>query len=171
MYTLTKDAVSHRFQWLCCTLTYFELFGFQFKCSDRLSSVRLTREGWRSQHRSILASLETESNTSLNQMGHIWCRYLSSGYVSPVIFGLVMSTFQIAVFDTRDGIYDCTWSERNENILVSACGDGSLKVTLCCSMGCPPFSSILSSRSGTSIKAPLQFEAFKSTPRNALVVL
>ncbi|KAL3690420.1 hypothetical protein R1sor_016729 [Riccia sorocarpa] len=31
-------------------------------------------------------------------------------------------------FDTADGLYDCTWSEDNENILVSASGDGSLKV-------------------------------------------
>lgn len=32
------------------------------------------------------------------------------------------------VFDTVDGLYDCAWSEDNENILVSACGDGSIKV-------------------------------------------
>ena len=31
-------------------------------------------------------------------------------------------------FDTVDGLYDCAWSEENENILVSACGDGSIKV-------------------------------------------
>lgn len=31
------------------------------------------------------------------------------------------------VFDTVDGLYDCCWSEENENILVSACGDGSIK--------------------------------------------
>ena len=31
-------------------------------------------------------------------------------------------------FDTADGLYDCCWSEENENILVSACGDGSIKV-------------------------------------------
>jgi peroxin-7 len=34
----------------------------------------------------------------------------------------------LAGFDTRDGVYDCCWSEMNENILVSACGDGSVKV-------------------------------------------
>ena len=31
-------------------------------------------------------------------------------------------------FDTVDGLYDCAWSEENENILVSASGDGSIKV-------------------------------------------
>lgn len=31
-------------------------------------------------------------------------------------------------YDTLDGLYDCAWSEANENILVAACGDGSLKV-------------------------------------------
>lgn len=28
----------------------------------------------------------------------------------------------------RDGIYDCTWSEENEFHLLSACGDGSIKL-------------------------------------------
>ena len=28
----------------------------------------------------------------------------------------------------QDGLYDCTWSESNDNHLVSASGDGSLKV-------------------------------------------
>jgi peroxin-7 len=32
------------------------------------------------------------------------------------------------VFDTADGLYDCCWSENNENILLSASGDGSIKV-------------------------------------------
>ncbi len=32
------------------------------------------------------------------------------------------------MFDTTDGLYDCAWSEDNENILVSASGDGSIKV-------------------------------------------
>ena len=35
---------------------------------------------------------------------------------------------EVAVFDTTDGLYDCAWSEDNENILVSASGDGSIKV-------------------------------------------
>lgn len=30
-------------------------------------------------------------------------------------------------FDTVDGLYDCAWSEENENILASASGDGSIK--------------------------------------------
>jgi len=32
------------------------------------------------------------------------------------------------VFDTQDGLYDCAWSEQNERHLVSASGDGSLKL-------------------------------------------
>lgn len=35
---------------------------------------------------------------------------------------------EVAQFDTLDGLYDCAWSEENENLLVSACGDGSVKV-------------------------------------------
>lgn len=35
---------------------------------------------------------------------------------------------EVAAFDTADGLYDCCWSEDNENILVSASGDGSVKV-------------------------------------------
>ena len=31
-------------------------------------------------------------------------------------------------FDTNDGLYDCAWSEENENHLVSVSGDGSVKV-------------------------------------------
>jgi hypothetical protein len=31
-------------------------------------------------------------------------------------------------FDTVDGLYDCAWSEENENILLAASGDGSVKV-------------------------------------------
>lgn len=30
-----------------------------------------------------------------------------------------------------DGIYDCAWSEANENHLISACADGSLKLWYC----------------------------------------
>jgi peroxin-7 len=47
-------------------------------------------------------------------------------------------------FDTRDGVYDCTWSECNENHLVSASGDGSVKMYCsCCGFAilrlCPDF--------------------------------
>merc|ERR1711904_284336 len=33
-----------------------------------------------------------------------------------------------AQFDTQDGLYDCAWSEENENHLVAASGDGSIKL-------------------------------------------
>ncbi|KIY95151.1 peroxin-7 [Monoraphidium neglectum] len=35
---------------------------------------------------------------------------------------------EAAAFDTADGLYDVVWSEENENILVGACGDGSIKL-------------------------------------------
>jgi len=35
---------------------------------------------------------------------------------------------EVARFESADGLYDCCWSEENENILVSASGDGSIKV-------------------------------------------
>ena len=35
---------------------------------------------------------------------------------------------EVAAFDTSDGLYDCAWSEENENVLASASGDGSVKV-------------------------------------------
>jgi len=33
-----------------------------------------------------------------------------------------------SAFDTQDGLFDCAWSEENERILLSASGDGSLKI-------------------------------------------
>ena len=35
---------------------------------------------------------------------------------------------QIRCFETQDGLYDCAWNEMNENQVVSASGDGSLRV-------------------------------------------
>eukprot|EP01084_Bolivina_argentea_P036421 67381_1 len=35
---------------------------------------------------------------------------------------------QLAIFNTNDGIYDCAWSELNENHLLSACGDGKIRL-------------------------------------------
>jgi WD40 repeat protein len=34
----------------------------------------------------------------------------------------------ITRFDTQDGLFDVAWSEANENQLVTASGDGSLKL-------------------------------------------
>jgi peroxin-7 len=31
-------------------------------------------------------------------------------------------------FETRDGLYDCSWSEENERHVVTASGDGSIKL-------------------------------------------
>ncbi|KAF9590198.1 hypothetical protein IFM89_031853 [Coptis chinensis] len=35
---------------------------------------------------------------------------------------------EISAFDTADGVYDVTWSENNENLLVAAIADGSVKL-------------------------------------------
>jgi len=35
---------------------------------------------------------------------------------------------EINQFDTRDGLYDCSWSEENENHIAAASGDGSIKL-------------------------------------------
>ena len=35
---------------------------------------------------------------------------------------------EIRHFDTQDGLYDCCWNEANENQLVSASADGSIKM-------------------------------------------
>lgn len=37
-------------------------------------------------------------------------------------------TNQSSRFDTNDSLYDLAWSEINENQLIAACGDGSLKL-------------------------------------------
>jgi len=31
-------------------------------------------------------------------------------------------------FDTQEGCFDCAWAENNENLLLSCCGDGTLKI-------------------------------------------
>jgi len=33
-----------------------------------------------------------------------------------------------ATLDTKEGVYDCTWSERDEFHLAMGCGDGSVKL-------------------------------------------
>lgn len=38
------------------------------------------------------------------------------------------SILEVAQYDTQDGLYDCAWSEANENVLVASSGDGSIKV-------------------------------------------
>ena len=35
---------------------------------------------------------------------------------------------EVRYFDTQDGLYDCSWNESNENQLVSASADGSIKL-------------------------------------------
>lgn len=38
------------------------------------------------------------------------------------------SITELAKFPTKDGVYDCSWSESNENHLAFSCGDGSVRL-------------------------------------------
>ncbi|CAG9937116.1 unnamed protein product [Clonostachys rosea f. rosea IK726] len=42
--------------------------------------------------------------------------------------GIQVEKSSAASFDTNDALYDLAWSEINENQLVVACGDGSIKL-------------------------------------------
>jgi len=42
----------------------------------------------------------------------------------------------VAAFDTLDGVYDCCWSEANENILLAASGDGRCVCVFVCVCVC-----------------------------------
>lgn len=45
------------------------------------------------------------------------------------VLGLGPAGIQVEkAFDTNDALYDLAWSEINENQLVAACGDGSIKL-------------------------------------------
>jgi WD40 repeat protein len=35
---------------------------------------------------------------------------------------------EIVSFEAQDGLFDCTWSEENENIICAGSGDGSIKL-------------------------------------------
>lgn len=39
----------------------------------------------------------------------------------------ISSFFQFS-FDWNDGLFDVTWSENNENVLITCSGDGSLQI-------------------------------------------
>lgn len=41
--------------------------------------------------------------------------------------GRISSFFQFS-FDWNDGLFDVTWSENNENVLITCSGDGSLQI-------------------------------------------
>ena len=36
----------------------------------------------------------------------------------------------INIFDDKDAMFDCSWSETNEAVLTTASGDGSVKVII-----------------------------------------
>ena len=54
-----------------------------------------------------------------------------SPLIRPLLFSLQLTPaglVETAAFDTADGLYDCAWSEENENVVLAASGDGSVKV-------------------------------------------
>ena len=58
---------------------------------------------------SILSSIQSPQSSSSSMMQPLPCK-------------------QLAIFNTNDGIYDCAWSEVNENHLLSSCGDGRIRL-------------------------------------------
>lgn len=61
---------------------------------------------------------------------HSPCHPQAEKYILLFLYVLQMTEqglMELRSFDTADGIYDCAWSEENENILISASGDGSIK--------------------------------------------
>ena len=71
---------------------------------------------------------------------------------------------EVAVFDTADGLYDCAWSEDNENILVSASGDGSIKVW---DLHAPPAANPLRSFEEHSREVPARCALSPESPPSA----
>lgn len=42
-------------------------------------------------------------------------------------YGQIFSLFSLS-YDWNDGLFDVTWSENNEHVLITSSGDGSLQV-------------------------------------------
>ena len=58
----------------------------------------------------------------------IWKKKKLNRCVCVCVCACVVPYFFFFFFCTKDGIYDCAWSESNENHLASACGDGTIKL-------------------------------------------
>ena len=55
--------------------------------------------------------------------------YMCTGGGSLFVLDIVQDTLRpVQVFQFSDGMFDVTWAENNENILVGAGGDGSIQV-------------------------------------------
>lgn len=71
-----------------------------------------------------------------NRPGFAWGGMRESALQRPQLLSAMLllpqmtpgGLIETAAFDTADGLYDCAWSEENENLLLAACGDGSVKV-------------------------------------------
>lgn len=61
-------------------------------------------------------------------MGHILYYTILSDHTFTAQVSPGGGVVEVAAFDTQDGLYDCAWNEENENILMAASGDGSIKV-------------------------------------------
>ncbi|MCL7033066.1 hypothetical protein MKW94_010167 [Papaver nudicaule] len=61
---------------------------------------------------------------------------IGNGRIHVIDFTNPSSTMtEISSFETSDGVYDLTWSEENDNLLVAAIADGSVKLY---DLGLPP---------------------------------
>ncbi|KAJ3231973.1 peroxisomal targeting signal 2 receptor [Chytriomyces hyalinus] len=57
------------------------------------------------------------ANFGIAGNGRLWAMNVSNEGIAAITF-----------FDTQDGLYDCAWSEVNENQIVASSGDGSIKL-------------------------------------------
>ena len=80
---------------------------------------------------SLLHSVAAPPRTAAQNFGIVGNGRQHVFQMAPGGGGLV----EVAAFDTLDGVYDCAWNEENENILLAASGDGSIKVY---DLGLPP---------------------------------
>ncbi|TPX47898.1 hypothetical protein SeLEV6574_g02402 [Synchytrium endobioticum] len=68
-------------------------------------------------------AVATAANFGIVGNGRLWILSLDA----PVPGGIAVE----AAYDSQDGLFDCAWSELNENQLVTSSGDGSIKLWDC----------------------------------------
>ena len=96
-----------------------------------MNGVQYSRVGLQLQRRNGLALLEMANKKSFsatrfffrlffNGERFLYLRLSNPGSSKPLQL--------IHSFDTREGCFDCAWAENNENLLLSCCGDGTLKI-------------------------------------------
>lgn len=138
-----QDAsVHHRVFWLFGTLWFLFLLPRSPKTKKkeprhaRLNFHLLKKHALPVPHHNTLALLATESSTcwmsSLMKrrwnlsihLTQVFCAFK----ILWIFFLGIVTEWWLIWNATDDGLYDCAWSEENENHLVSVCGDGSVKV-------------------------------------------